>query len=353
MFSGLLNVLRCPVCGGTLELAGGQSGSDGSPAPEVGDGTLHCSGGHSFPVVRGIPRMLTDGVPDPRESPDGRTSETFSHEWSYYEPGDRTWGIDLEDRVRKYFLESVRIPRESLAGMRLLDAGCGNGSQSVAYTEFGLEVVAIDLSSGLEHGRSFAGIHPGARPDRVHFVQADLRQPPLAPASFDVIHSAGVLHHTPDTEYTFRRLCPLLRPGGTFYVWLYKYEPIVTPVVTGIRAVTRRVPPSVFGRVAGLLAPAFRAFRFGLDRLGVRTYPPATNREAALALIDIFGAPHAHHHTYDEVAAWFRSEGFEEIWPCNDDRRGFGVCGRRSGAVDESSRLRIGQEQDPALSASS
>ena len=29
----------------------------------------------------------------------------------------------------------------------MLDAGCGNGSQSVAYTALGLEVIAVDLSS--------------------------------------------------------------------------------------------------------------------------------------------------------------------------------------------------------------
>lgn len=333
MNRGLLNVLRCPVCGGPLELSGAQS-ANGDGEVEVLDGTLDCTAGHSFPIVRGIPRMLTDGSAGEGQSPDSRTSDSFSHEWQYHEPGDKTWGIDLEDRVRRYFLESVRIPEERLNGLLVLDAGCGNGSQSVAYTEFGMEVVAVDLSSGLEHGRAFSRIHPGARPDRVHFVQADLRYPPLAPASFDIIHSAGVLHHTPDTETTFRRLCPLLRPGGTFYVWLYKYEPVVTPVVTGIRAVTTRVSPDTFARIAGWLAPAFRLFRFTLDRTGLRRYPPCTNREAALGLIDIFGAPHAHHHTYDEVAAWFRSEGFEDIWPCNEDRRGFGVCGRHSGVAE-------------------
>jgi hypothetical protein len=58
-----------------------------------------------------------------------------------------------------------------------------------------------------------------------------------------------------------------------------------------------------------------------------------SRREAALALMDIFGAPYAHYHSFDEVARWYGSEGFDEIWGCNDGRRGFGVCGRRTGGT--------------------
>jgi SAM-dependent methyltransferase len=234
----------------------------------------------------------------------------------------------LEDRVRWFFLEPLGIPREELAGKVMLDAGCGNGSQSVAYTQFGLEVLALDLSSGLECGYRYRTEHPGARPEAVHFVQADLQRPPLAPECVDIIHSAGVLHHTPDTLATFGRLCPLLRPGGVFYTWVYKYERGVTPVVNAIRAVTTRLPASVFAPVSRLMALPFIAFCRTVNALGVRAYPRMSRREAALALMDIFGAPHAHYHSYEEVTRWYAERGFAETWPCNDDRRGFGVCGR-------------------------
>ena len=47
--------------------------------------------------------------------------------------------------------------------------------------------------------------------------------------------------------------------------------------------------------------------------------------------MDIFGAPHAHHHSPAEVAGWFAAEGFAEAWLCNEGRRGFGMCGRLPG----------------------
>ena len=81
----------------------------------------------------------------------------------------------------------------------MLDAGCGNGSQSLAYGQHVTEVIAIDLSSGVELGQALLEQWPGARLDRIRFIQTDLRHAPLEAGSVDIIHAAGVLHHTPDT----------------------------------------------------------------------------------------------------------------------------------------------------------
>ena len=358
MHTRLLDFLRCPACKGELQLQR-LAAASADPGDEVSEGLLHCSEGHFFPVVRGVPRLLPDALsahlPALRELPladvspaacelmtkvtagdlgqlpyDRRTGESFSSEWEHYDVGDKTWGMDLDHRVNTFFVEPLRLSPDELRGKVLLDAGCGNGSQSVAYTSLGLEVIAIDVSTGLEHGQAFRDSYPDARPDKVHFVQADLQRPPLAPSSVDIIHSAGVLHHTPSTEGTFRTLCPLLRPGGTFYVWVYKYERIVTPVVNTIRRLTVPLSPRTFDRLARIGAAPFRAFCAILNRTGIRSYPAWTQREAALALNDIFGAPYAHYHSFEELQEWFRSEGFDEVWPCNESRRGFGVCGRRS-----------------------
>jgi ubiquinone/menaquinone biosynthesis C-methylase UbiE/uncharacterized protein YbaR (Trm112 family) len=354
MYPRLLEFLRCPKCRGSLVLDPLSRSSVESE--EVALGLLHCPGEHWYPVVGGIPRMLPDALEEhwpvlsglvgssssgqvrsladrragnAGQDYDRRTRANYSLEWDHHEIGDRTWSMELEDRVQWFFIDPIRIPKEQLAGKVMLDAGCGNGSQSVAYTEVGLEVVAIDLSSGVEKGYAFRQRRPGARPDRVHFVQGDLQHPPLAAGTFDIIHSAGVLQATSDTEQTFRGLCPLLKPGGSFYVWVLKYESIVTPVVNSIRALTTRVTPPTFAKVAGVMAVPFMGFCRALDALGIRKYPPMSVREAKLGLMDIFGSPYAHYHSYEELSGWYRSEGFVDMWPCNHDRRGFGICGRR------------------------
>jgi SAM-dependent methyltransferase len=263
------------------------------------------------------------------ENYDIGTRKNFSNEWDSHDIGGRTWTMELEDRVRWFFLDPIRIPEQELAGKLMLDAGCGNGSQSVAYTQFGLEVVALDLSSGLEKGYEFRSRYAAGHPSRVHFVQADLQNPPLRKGLFDIIHSAGVLHHTPNTEKTFRSLTPLLNETGTFYVWLYKYEAIVTPIVNTMRSITTRIPQGLFAPLAQIGSVPFIWFCWLVDKLGIRSYAKLNRREAVIAVHDIFGAPYAHYHSFDEVASWFRSEGFKEVWPCNDGRRGFGICGRK------------------------
>ncbi len=321
MYLRLLDLVRCPSCGERLIATASDTSSDG----EILEGLLRCSRAHVFPVVRGIPLLFPSS---PTQRHDGRTQCNFSEEWQQHDLGGRTWSMDLDSRVEAFFLLPMRIGQEELEGKLVLDAGCGNGSQSVFYTRFGCEVVALDLSSGVEHGQRFRRQLGGAVPEKVHFVQADLRYPPFAPGAFDIIHSAGVLHHTPDTRRTFDSLSPLLKAGGTFYLWLYKYEPIVTPLVNTIRLFTTPIPARWFARIARVMAPVFQLFCAVANLLGVRAYPSINRREAALALMDIFGAPYAHYHSFEEVAEWYRTCGLSEMWRCNESRRGFGICGR-------------------------
>jgi len=74
-------------------------------------------------------------------------------------------------------------------------------------------------------------------------------------------------------------------------------------------------------------------------------YPTMSNREAALSLMDIFGAPYAHYHSYGEVEGWFRAEGFTEVWGTNDGRRGFDVAGRLAPAREEKTSGTVMPEQ--------
>lgn len=385
MYLRLLDFLRCPTCQSALKSVVLESNPEADGA-EITSGLLNCAGCQRwFPIVRGIPRMLPDAMAEHwptlrplipadlsnslsalieglnRRDPaiyHRQTRENFSYEWDNHELAGTTWGMQLSDRVNWFFIEPLRIPPAELRGRIMLDAGCGNGSQSVAYTELGLEVIAVDLSSGLEHGHAFRRLHPGAVPEKVHFVQGDLQRPPLGAGSVDIIHSAGVLYHTPNTLQTFRALRPLLRPGGTFYVWLYKYEKLVTPLVNSIRAVTTRISPRGFARIAQAMVVPFIAFCKTVDALGIRSYSNLSRREAALALMDIFGAPYAYYHSFDEVAKWYSAAGFSEVWPCNDGRRGFGVCGRitapayaepRQASGSSTARMRPQTPADPVI----
>jgi malonyl-CoA O-methyltransferase len=105
------------------------------------------------------------------------------------------------------------LVRESLgdvAGLAVLDLGCGTGRHALWLAEAGASVTAIDFSEGmLERARA----KPGA--GRVRFLVHDLQERlPFADASFDRVVSGLVLEHLRDLGAFFAEARRVLRPGG-------------------------------------------------------------------------------------------------------------------------------------------
>ncbi|MEE2691377.1 MAG: methyltransferase domain-containing protein [Pseudomonadota bacterium] len=101
-------------------------------------------------------------------------------------------------------------------GDRMLDVGCGTGTQAVAAwprTQPGGTVAGIDVSEKMLAVARRKARRAGAKID---FRRADAAQPPFAAASFDVLVFTTVLHMIPESR---RRTCigeaaRLLKPGG-------------------------------------------------------------------------------------------------------------------------------------------
>src|SRR4029077_14646516 len=77
------------------------------------------------------------------------------------------------DQEVAFLLEALGLR----AGQRILDAGCGPGRHSRALAAHGLHVVGLDVAP-----RFLELAVAGGGPAR--FVRADVRRPPLRPASF-------------------------------------------------------------------------------------------------------------------------------------------------------------------------
>jgi SAM-dependent methyltransferase len=97
-----------------------------------------------------------------------------------------------------------------LAGLRVLDFGCGHGMAGVVMARRGARVMAFDLSAGylVEAGRR--ALANGVSLD---LVQANGEQLPFADGSFDRVWGNAILHHL-DLGRAAREIHRVLRPGG-------------------------------------------------------------------------------------------------------------------------------------------
>ena len=103
----------------------------------------------------------------------------------------------------------------------ILVAGCGSGFHAAAaaarYPQG--RVLAVDLSMTSLAYATRRCRELGLR--NVRFAQADILRLADLPERFDLIESAGVLHHLDDPLAGWRVLASLLRPGGVMKIALY------------------------------------------------------------------------------------------------------------------------------------
>jgi ubiquinone/menaquinone biosynthesis C-methylase UbiE len=253
---------------------------------------------------------------------------SFSREWQIFDyADDKTWGWTIEER-KQVFLEDVQLTECEVQGKVLLDAGCGNGTLTTALATLGMEVVGIDLSDGLgvinSRKERLAGIHS----QHLHFVQGNLFDLPFKLGTFDLIYCSGVVHHTPDSKETFRRLVPVLRTGGRMYVWVYgRRNFVVRAFMDSGRQLKRFMSLESLLTFCRLMAPSYKLGAELLNALGVMNFRQRTTREITLDLFDAFAPRYNHRHTEEEVKGWFREAGFSNITVSGKQKHGFGVFG--------------------------
>jgi 2-polyprenyl-3-methyl-5-hydroxy-6-metoxy-1,4-benzoquinol methylase len=122
--------------------------------------------------------------------------------------GTRTYFDQVE--ARKYLVEP-HIPgfaqHQRWAGKRILEIGCGLGTDTIAFARAGARITAVDLSSrSLELAKQRAVVF--GLEDRIEFIEADAERLSefVPPAPYDLVYSFGVIHHTPHPERVLEQI---------------------------------------------------------------------------------------------------------------------------------------------------
>lgn len=140
-------------------------------------------------------------------------------------------------KVHPYLADIIQ-PSKYL-GLKVLEVGCGIGSDAARIASFGADVTAFDLSSvsvalTRQRFKEF-----GLDGD---FVVGDAENLPFRNDSCDHVVSIGVLHHTPDTVGAVNELRRVLRPRGMAIVMLYSKDSFRYKILFRVLALVGKRP---------------------------------------------------------------------------------------------------------------
>lgn len=137
--------------------------------------------------------------------------------------GTREYFDEVE--ARKYFVEP-HIPRfaefERWSGKRVLEIGCGIGTDTINFARHGALVTAVDLSQeSLSIARQRAKVYGFEQ--QIHFYLGDSEElsSVVPPEPYDLIYSFGVIHHSPHPERILAQVKRYTRQGTTLKVMVY------------------------------------------------------------------------------------------------------------------------------------
>jgi 2-polyprenyl-3-methyl-5-hydroxy-6-metoxy-1,4-benzoquinol methylase len=131
--------------------------------------------------------------------------------------------------ARKYLVEPhiLRFADHARwAGKRVLEIGCGLGTDTMRFARAGARVTAVDLSArSLEIARQRAEVYGVS--DRVSFCEANAEElrDYVRPEPYDLVYSFGVIHHSPHPERVLRQIREhFVAPTTTVKLMVYHWQ---------------------------------------------------------------------------------------------------------------------------------
>ena len=137
--------------------------------------------------------------------------------------GTKQYFDEVEER--KYFVE-YHIPAfaefDRWRGKKVLEIGCGIGTDTINFARHGAQVTTVDLSDkSMELARTRAAVF-GVQ-DQIRFYAGNAEElttfVPVEP--YDLIYSFGVIHHTPHPATVLDQLRQYTHPGTNIKIMVY------------------------------------------------------------------------------------------------------------------------------------
>lgn len=135
--------------------------------------------------------------------------------------GTREYFDEVEQR--KYFVEP-HIPRfaefDRWKGKKILEIGCGIGTDTINFARSGAKVTAVDLSqSSLEVAKSRASVY--GQNITFYHANAESLSEVVPLERYDLVYSFGVIHHTPHPEKVIEEIKKYMGFSSVLKIMVY------------------------------------------------------------------------------------------------------------------------------------
>jgi 2-polyprenyl-3-methyl-5-hydroxy-6-metoxy-1,4-benzoquinol methylase len=139
------------------------------------------------------------------------------------EIGTRAYFDEVEHR--KYFVEP-HIPQfaefDRWKGRRVLEIGCGLGTDTVNFARAGAHVTAVELSErSADIARQRVEVYGLSDRVTIHVGNAEELPSIVAPQTFDLVYSFGVIHHSPHPRRIIEHVMRYMMPSSELRLMVY------------------------------------------------------------------------------------------------------------------------------------
>ncbi len=134
-------------------------------------------------------------------------------------PGSAGFFADLE----QYHFEKLHhlprlVPFDRFRGRRVLEVGCGAGTDLIRFARNGANVAGVDLAPS---SIALASTNFGLENRAAQLAVADGQALPFRDGCFDLVYAHGVVQYTTDDRALVRECRRVLKPGGMAVFQVY------------------------------------------------------------------------------------------------------------------------------------
>ena len=179
-------------------------------------------------------------------------------------PGSRAFFADLD----QYHFEKLHhllrlVDFDGYRGKRVLDVGCGAGTDLVRFAKGGALVSGVDISP--------SAVALARQNFSQQDLEADLREAdgehlPYADGTFDLVFAHGVVQYTPDSRALVEECRRVLKPGGDAIFQVYNRISWLNALSKVMKVPLEHEDAPVLGRYS---ASEFRAMLTGFREIRI------------------------------------------------------------------------------------